>query len=206
MKLLITGFEPFGGEPLNPSWEAVRRLPEQIGGTALVKLELPVTFAGSVEALERALAAHRPDAVLSVGQAGGRAAVTVERVAVNLAEAELPDNAGDQPQDRPLCPGGPDAYFSTLPTRAMAEHIRRGGVPCQLSYTAGTYVCNCVLYRALHLAATEYPGLRAGFIHVPYTPRQAADKSAGTPSMALEEMVRALELAVRAIAGEEQKQ
>lgn len=199
MKLLITGFDPFGGEALNPSWEAVKVLPDRIGTVELVKLELPTAFDRSARALTEAITLHRPQAVLSVGQAGGRAAVTVERVAVNLADAAIPDNDGFQPLDLPLVPGGPAAYFSTLPVKAMAEGIRAAGIPCQLSYSAGTYVCNSVLYRALHLAETACPGLLAGFIHVPFTPLQAAQKPAGTPSMAPGDMVRALEEAVYVI-------
>lgn len=199
MKLLITGFDPFGGESLNPSWEAVKALPDQIGQVELIKLELPTAFARSAQILTRAVESHRPQAVLSVGQAGGRAAVTVERVALNLAEAGIPDNDGFQPRDLPLVPDGPAAYFSTLPVKAITEGIRAAGIPCQLSYTAGTYVCNSVLYRALHLAETACPGLLAGFIHVPFTPAQATQKPAGTPSIALADMVRALEAAVRAV-------
>lgn len=200
VKLLMTGFSPFGGESMNPAWEAVRRLPDRLGEWTLVKREIPTSFAGCAAALEGACREHRPDAVLCVGQAGGRACVTVERVAVNLAEASIPDNDGAQPVDQPLVPGGPAAYFATLPVKAMVRRVRAAGVPCQLSYTAGTYVCNCAMYRALHLAAEAYPGMRAGFIHVPYTPRQALDKPGATPTMSLEDISRALAAAAEAIA------
>lgn len=200
MKLLITGFAPFGGEALNPSWETVKALPDRIGSVELIKLELPTAFDRSACALTEAVTLHRPQAVLSVGQAGGRSAITVERVAVNLADAGIPDNDGFQPRDLPLIPDGPAAYFSTLPVKAIVEALRAAGIPCQVSYSAGTYVCNSVLYRALHLGATACPGLLAGFIHVPFTPLQAAQKPAGTPSMAPEDMVRALTEAVRVIA------
>lgn len=200
MKLLITGFDPFGGETLNPSWEAVKALPDRIGSMELIKLELPTAFGRSARCLTEAVTLHRPQAVLSVGQAGGRSAITVERVAVNLADAGIPDNDGFQPRDLPLVPDGPAAYFSTLPVKAIVEALRAAGIPCQVSYSAGTYVCNSVLYRALHLGATACPGLLAGFIHVPFTPLQAAQKPAGTPSMAPADMVRALTEAIRVIA------
>lgn len=199
MKLLITGFDPFGGETLNPSWEAVKALPDRIGSVELIKLELPTAFDRSACALTEAVTLHRPQAVLSVGQAGGRSAITVERVAVNLADAGIPDNDGFQPRDLPLVPDGPAAYFSTLPVKAIVEALRAAGIPCQVSYSAGTYVCNSVLYRALHLGATACLGLLAGFIHVPFTPLQAAQKPAGTPSVAPADMVRALEEAIRVI-------
>lgn len=201
-KILVTGFSPFGGEPINPAWEAVKRLPDQIAGAALIKLEIPTSFSRCGPAVEAAVEAHQPDAVLCVGQAGGRACISVERVAINLAEAGIPDNDGDQPADKPIQPDGPDAYFSTLPVKAVVQNVRAQGIPCQLSYSAGTYVCNCVMYQALHLAAKRHPGLRAGFIHVPYLPAQAVDKPAGAPSMELSTLTEALEAAVEAIAND----
>lgn len=198
-KILVTGFAPFDGEPINPAWEAVKRLPDQVAGAQLVKLEIPTSFARCGPAVEAAVAAHRPGAVLCVGQAGGRACISVERVAVNLADARIADNDGEQPVDQPIQADGPAAYFATLPVKAMVRGIRARGIPCQLSYSAGAYVCNCVMYRTLHLAAGRSPGLRAGFIHVPYLPEQAAVKPAGTPSMGLPTLVRALEAAVEAI-------
>ena len=198
MTILVTGFDPFGGETTNPSWEAVRRLPDLIGGATVHKRQLPTIFGVAGETLKAAIDELRPDAVLCVGQAGGRAAITVERVGVNLRDARLPDNAGVECADEPIRPGGPDAYLSTLPTRAMVEAIRAGGIPAALSYTAGTFVCNDVLYTLLDTAATEYPGLRGAFIHVPYLPEQAAAKP-NAPSMALQTITRALELALGAI-------
>ena len=129
---------------------------------------MPTEFVRSGAVRRDALAAERPDAVLCVGQAGGRAAITPERVAINLMDARIPDNAGFQPVDQPVVPGGPDAYFATLPVRRMAETIEKAGIPAQISNTAGTYVCNCLLYTLLHTAAVEYPGMPGGFIHVPY--------------------------------------
>lgn len=200
MKILITGFEPFGGEAVNPSWEAVKRLPDTVAGAALVKLRLPTSFSRARDVMEDAIQALRPDAVLSVGQAGGRAAVTVERVAVNLADARIPDNDGWQPVDEPLEPDGPTAYFATVPVKKIAENIQAHGIPCQVSNTAGTYVCNAVLYCALYLTATEYPNLRAGFLHVPYSLEQAAQKTTAVPSMSLETMTQALRLAIETMA------
>lgn len=200
MKILVTGFEPFGGEAVNPAWEAVKRLPDAIAGAEIVKLEIPTVFSRCGGAVEEGIRACRPDAVLCVGQAGGRACVSVERVAINLAEAGIPDNAGEQPVDRPLQPGGPAAYFATVPVKAMVRSVRDHGIPCQLSYSAGTYVCNCVMYQTLHLAATRYPNIRAGFIHVPFATEQAVGKAGNVPSASLETIAQALEHALEAVA------
>lgn len=200
MRILLTGFAPFAGERINPAYEAVRRLPDRIAGAELRKLEVPTDFARCGPAVEEVIRAWTPDIVLCAGQAGGRACVTVERVAVNLMDASIPDNAGAQPVDKPVAPEGPAAYFATVPVKAMVRRVREGGIPCQLSYSAGTYVCNCLMYRVLHMAALRYPGLRAGFVHVPYLEEQAADKPAGTPSAALETITRALALAAEAAA------
>lgn len=189
--LLITGFAPFGGETVNPSWEAVSLLPDIVGDTVLHKRELPVIFTAAAEDLWGEVQRLRPDAVLCVGQAGSRGAVTPEYVAINLRHARIADNAGQQPRDEAIVPGGPAAYFATVPVRRMVEAIEATGVPCACSYTAGTFVCNEVLYSLLHrLRDTE---ISAGFIHVPYLPEQ------GSPSLTLEEMVRALTAAVSAL-------
>lgn len=200
MKILITGFEPFGGETVNPAWEAVQRLPDAVAGAQLIKLEVPTVFSRCGPAVEAAIEAHCPDAVLCVGQAGGRACVTVERVAVNLADAAIPDNAGESPVDVPIRPDGPAAYFATLPVKAIVAQIRAHGLPCRLSYTAGTFVCNCLMYEVLHLAATQNRPMRAGFIHVPFIEQQVIGKPAGTPSASLASVTKALELACEAIA------
>lgn len=199
-KLLITGFDPFGGESVNPAYEAVRLLPDVIAEIELCKLEVPTEFVCSGAILRDALAAERPDAVLCVGQAGGRAAITPERVAINLMDARIPDNAGFQPVDQPVVPGGPAAYFATLPVRRMAEAIEKAGLPAQISNTAGTYVCNCLLYTLLHTAAVEYPGMPGGFIHVPYALEQLPGKPEGTPGLALQQIARGLSCAIEAIA------
>lgn len=187
-KLLITGFEPFGKETVNPSWEAVRLLPDSIGGWSLDKLLLPTVFGVAAQtALSRAEQVQ-PDAILSVGQAGGRGAVTPEVIAINLREASIPDNAGQQPTREPVAPGGPAAYFATLPVREMTEAICRAGLPGRLSYSAGVFVCNDLMYSLLH----RYDGtaVRTGFIHVPFLPEQ------GEPSLPLTDIVRALTAAI----------
>ena len=200
MKILVTGFAPFGGEKLNPSWEAVKRLPDRIGGAELIKREIPTEFDAACAALRAAMDELRPDAVLSVGQYGGANGIRVERVAVNLRDARIADNAGAKPVDEPVVPGAPDAYFVTLPTRRIVEKLREQDIPAQLSYSAGTFVCNNLLYCALHESAQGYPAMRCGFIHVPYLPEQTRDGSA--PSMSLALMVEALTSAVGEIAAE----
>ena len=192
--LLITGFEPFGGETVNPSWEAVHALPDTIGDVAIHKLRLPTVFSAAPAAVLEGADALKPDAVLSVGQAGGRGGVTVEVVAINLRHARIADNAGQQPQDQPIVPGGPAAYFATVPVRRMISAVEAAGVPCAASYTAGTFVCNEVLYSLLHRFAGG-PTL-AGFVHLPYLPQQAKD---GEASLPLCDMVKALEAAIGAL-------
>ena len=192
--LLVTGFEPFGGQAVNPSWEAVSRLPDMIGGFRIVKARLPVVFGGAGEAALMAFEAARADDALCVGQAGGRAALTPEMVAINLRWASAPDNAGLSPHDEPVVPGGPDAYFSTLPVRAMAEAAAGAGVPSAVSYSAGAYVCNDLMYTLLNaLHGTRH---RAGFVHVPFLPEQARD---GQPCMALEDIAAGLTAMIGAL-------
>ena len=197
MKVLVTGFTPFGGEQINPSWEAVKRLPEHIGEMTITKREIPTEFDAACAALRAAMDALRPDAVLAVGQYGGANGVRVERVAVNLRDARIADNAGAKPVDEPVVPGAPDAYFATLPTRRIVEKLREEDIPAQLSYSAGTFVCNNLLYCALHESAKKFPATRCGFVHVPYLPEQAKDGSA--PSMSLALMTKALEIAAEVI-------
>lgn len=198
MKILITGFDPFGGESINPAYEAVKLLPDTIAGAQLIKLEIPTVFAKSIQVVKDAIETHCPDIVINVGQAGGRACVTVEKVAINLAEAGIPDNAGDEPHGEPLEPDGPDAYFSTLPVTEMVQNVKAHGLPCEISYSAGTYVCNSIMYRVLHLAAKEYPEMKAGFIHVPYSCEQTAKKNGRVASMPLETIAKSIEYAIAA--------
>lgn len=197
MSILVTAFEPFGGESVNPAQQAVARLPRTIAGVEVVTLVVPTVFEQAGRLAIEAIETHHPDVVLCVGQAGGRAAVTPERVAINLADAPQPDNAGDQPVDRPVVKGGPAAHFATLPVKAMVNAIREVGVPASLSNTAGTFVCNHIMYSVLHHLAEQGSSTRAGFVHVPFTDEQVAERP-GVPSLALDEIVRALEAAIGA--------
>ena len=193
-QLLITGFDPFGGEQINPSWEAVKALPDQIREYQITKLEIPTVFgAASKKVLDAALKLS-PDVILCVGQAGGRRAVTPEVVAINLREAGIPDNAGNQPVNVPVVQDGPTAYFSTVPVREMVQAVRSEELPAALSYSAGAFVCNDVLYRLLH----HFHGtsVRVGFIHVPYLPQQATN---GQPSMPLDQITKSLAIAISAL-------
>lgn len=199
-KILVTGFDPFGGEPVNPAFEAVKLLPESIAGVSVVKLEIPTVFTRSAMVVEEAIEREKPDYVLCIGQAGGRSAVTVEKVAINLAEARIPDNDGEQPFDTPLREDGDTAYFATLPVKAMVKRINASGIPALMSYTAGTYVCNSIMYNVLYMCEKRYPGIRAGFIHVPYACGQVIDKANTTPSMPLETIAKSLEYAIEAVA------
>lgn len=187
-KLLITGFDPFGGESVNPSWEAVKLLPDQIGAYEIHKLQIPTVFGLAPKTVLEKAAEIQPDVIISVGQAGTRAAVTPERIGINVRDARIADNAGISPKDESIVPGGPDGLFSTLPVKAMIAAIQAAGLPGAVSNTAGTFVCNDVLYSLLHHYAGTH--VRCGFIHVPWLPQQ------GTPSLPLEDTVKALEAAV----------
>ena len=189
--LLITGFDSFGGHSLNPSWQAVRQLPDQAGEYMLCKLEIPTVFGLAAETVLSAAEKCHPDVILCVGLAAGRDAVTPERIAVNIRDARIPDNAGSQPQGAYVVPDGPAAYFSTLPVEAMAQAIRRVRIPASVSNSAGAFVCNDTLYTLLHhFAGTS---TRVGFIHIPNIPEQ------GQPSLPLETSIRALTAAIEAL-------
>ena len=200
MKILITGFDPFGGETVNPAYEAVKLLPDTIAGAEIIKLEVPTRFHRAGAVLEDAMKRHKPDTVICVGQAGGRAAITPEKVAINLMDGRIPDNAGYQPVDVPIREDGETAYFTFLPVKAMVQRMRDAGIPAAVSYTAGTYVCNYLLYTLLYLIDKKYPNVRGGFIHVPYAMEQVINKPLGTPSMDLHQIARGLETAVEAVA------
>ena len=200
MKILVTGFDPFGGESVNPAYEAVKLLPDVIGGAEIFKLEIPTVFSLSGQAVEEGIRKYQPDVVICVGQAGGRASISVEKVAINFVDARIPDNNGEQPLDEPLQADGPAAYFATLPVKAMVQHVKEAGLPCYLSFTAGTYVCNIIMYNVLYMCEKRYPGIRAGFIHVPYACGQVIDKANTTPSMPLETIAKSLEYAIEAVA------
>ncbi len=194
--ILLAGFAPFGGHSSNPSWEAVRPLQGvRLRGHRIVTRCLPVSFAGSSRELRRALRELQPAIVLCVGQAGGRAQLSLERIAINLDDARIPDNDGCSPIDEPVVEGGPAAYFTTLPIKAMRVALQAAGFPAAVSQSAGTYVCNHAFYDALH-ALRRRPRVRAGFIHIPYSPEQAAHHP-GEPSLAIETVSAALRLALR---------
>ena len=197
-KLLLTAFTPFDGERINPALEAVKLVKDKIGNLLIVKLEVPTVFGKSIDTVREAIEREKPDFVLSIGQAGGRAEITPERVAINLNDARIPDNEGNQPIDEPIFPDGENAYFSTLPVKAMVEAIRKEGLPSSLSNSAGTYVCNHLMYGILYYL-DKRPGIKAGFIHVPYIPEQTKNKKE-MPALELSEIVRGLEAAITAIA------
>ena len=197
MKVLVTGFEPFGGATINPALEAVTRLPRKIAGAEVVTAQIPVVFGEDAAAVEAAIVREQPDVVLCVGQAGGRSHITPEFVGINYANARIPDNAGNQPVGR-LEEDGPDAYFATLPVFAMVDAARAAGVPAAVSYTAGTFCCNEVLYELLHTLATRHPGVRGGFVHVPYATEQAVSMGEGTASMSVDMMVKGLTAMIEA--------
>ena len=219
-KLLLTAFTPFDGERINPALEAVKLVKDKIGNLEIIKLEVPTVFGKSIETVREAIEREKPDFVLSIGQAGGRAEITPERVAINLDDARIPDNEGNQPIDEPIFPDGENAYFSTLPVKAMVEAIRKEGLPSSLSNSAGTYVCNHLMYGVLYYLDKNYSlkkksfterdtssllfseessfVVKAGFIHVPYIPEQVKDKKE-MPALPLSVIVRGLEAAIRAV-------
>lgn len=190
-RLLITGFDPFGGESVNPAWEAVKRLPDTVGSYTLCKLEIPTVFGLAAQTVLEKAAVFQPDVILCVGQAGGRACVTPERIGINLRSAGIADNKGNRPQEERIIPGGADGYFATVPVQAMADAITAQGLPGAISNSAGTFVCNDTLYLLLHHCAGT--GVKVGFIHVPYLPEQ------GQPSLSLADTTAALEAAIRAV-------
>ena len=198
MKILVTGFDPFGGEKVNPALEAVKSLPSEIHGAEIHWVEIPTVFYQSAEVLETAIVHYQPDAVLCIGQAGGRASLTPERIAINQDDARIPDNQGNQPIDTPIRLDGQAAYFSTLPIKAMVQAIKEEGLPATVSNTAGTFVCNHLMYQALYLAYKKFPHMRAGFMHIPYMTEQVINKP-NTASMNLTDIVRGIEAAIGAI-------
>ena len=194
-RVLLTGFDPFGGATLNPSWLAVQALHgRRLLGHTLVAARLPTVFGDSLRTLQALLAQHRPALVVCVGQAGGRSALSLERIAINVDDAPIADNAGAQPIDTPVVPGAPAAYFSTLPIKAMRAALRREGLPAEVSQTAGTFVCNHVFYGLMH-ALRDTPQVRGGFVHIPFLPEQAV-AHAGAPSLALDTIVASLRVIV----------
>ena len=197
MKVLITGFDAFGGEPVNPAEEAVKMISNKIAGAEVIKVIIPTVQNKSVEAIERAIEEHNPDIVISVGQAGGRYDITPERVAINIDDYRIKDNEGNQPIDAVIQSDGQAAYFSNLPVKAMVKHMNEHNIPATLSNTAGTFVCNHVMYGILYMIDKKYPNIKGGFIHIPYMTSQVMDKK-NTPFMSLTDIVKGLELAIEA--------
>ncbi len=194
-RVLLTGFEPFDGAAVNPSWEAVRLAASWNDARFdVAAVELPCVFGAAARVLREAVADQEPEVVVCVGQAGGRPDITIERVAVNVDDARIPDNAGNQPVDVPVAHGGPAAYFSGLPIKACVSAVRAAGLPASVSQTAGTYVCNHVFYALMHLIATEHPRCRGGFVHVPFAHEQVL--GTGKPSMSIKDMAEALRVIV----------
>ena len=196
MKVLITGFDPFGGEPINPAWEAVRMLPDEIAGAQIIKLQIPTVARKSIDKIYSKMAEEKPDIVIAIGQAGGRFGPTPERTAVNIDDFKIPDNEGNQPIDLPIFEDGQPAYFSNLPVKAIVQAIKDAGYPSSLSDSAGTYVCNHVMYGILYYIDKEFPGVKGGFIHVPFATSQVIEKQ-NAPSMSLTDITAALEAAIR---------
>ncbi len=200
MKILLTAFDPFGGETVNPAQEAVRLVADEIRGVHIAKLIIPTVFGRSADTVTEAMRSLRPNAVVCVGQAGGRKAITFERVSINVDDASYPDNQGNQPVDQTIIQNGPAAYFSTLPNKAMVQAINNAGLPAAVSNTAGTFVCNHLMYGVMHLIQSEMPNTLGGFIHVPYLIEQAMEKCPPAFGMTLSDMVKGLEAALGAVA------
>lgn len=198
MKVLITGFDPFGGESVNPAWEAVKSLPDHVDGVDVIKVQIPTVFKKSAQKLFESIDEHRPDAVICVGQAGGRFEFCVERIGINIDDARIPDNEGKQPIDVPIFEDGDSAYFATLPIKAMVAEAKKAGVPAAVSNTAGTFVCNHIMYSLLYYIHKHHLPTRGGFVHVPYLTEQVINKK-GVPYMDVATVVRGLEACIRAI-------
>ncbi|MBU5485100.1 pyroglutamyl-peptidase I [Clostridium sp. MSJ-11] len=197
MKVLITGFDPFGGEKINPSFEAVKKIDDKVSDAEVIKAEIPTVFKKSIEEVERLIINHEPDIVICVGQAGGRFDISVERVAINIDDARIEDNEGNQPVDKKVFEDGENAYFSNLPIKAMVSEMRSNSIPASLSNTAGTFVCNHIMYGLLYLINKKHPNIKGGFIHVPYIAEQVITKP-NTPFMDLDKIAEGLTFAVKA--------
>lgn len=205
MKILVTGFDPFGGEKINPALEAVRGLSDNIKGAEIKKIEIPTVFGKSAEVVKVAIEEFHPDVVLNIGQAGGRFGLTPERVAINVDDARIPDNENNQPIDETIQEQGKAAYFTQLPVKAMVTAIKAAGLPGAVSNTAGTFVCNHIMYQVQYLIDTQYPSIKGGFMHVPFIPEQVLEK-ANQPFMNLMDMTKGLTAAIEAIVAFEGKE
>lgn len=199
MKILLTAFDPFGGESVNPALEAVKMVRDEIEGAEIIKLEIPTVFKKGPQTIFKKIDEINPDAVLSIGQAGGRSAITVEFVGINWADGRIADNEGNKPTGEKIFDDGENAYFSSLPVKAMVENIRKNEIPAFLSYTAGTFVCNDVLYSVLYYIHKNNLDMKSGFIHVPFAPDQVVSKPNNTSSMSVEMIAKAIECALESI-------
>lgn len=197
MKVLVTGFDPFGGEDINPATEAVKLLPKEIKGAKIVTVQIPTVFKKSINELFDAIKKEDPDITICIGQAGGRFQITPERVAINIDDARIKDNEGNQPIDTAIFEDGAPAYFSTLPIKAMVQAMKNAGIPAAVSNTAGTFVCNHLMYGALYYADRYKKDMKAGFIHIPYLTQQVVDKP-NTPGMSVQDIVKGLTAAIEA--------
>lgn len=197
MKILITGFEPFGGEKMNPAWEAVKRI-EDIEGVNLIKYQLPTVFKRSSKLLFKKIKEELPDIVLCIGQAGGRYDISIERIGINIDDARIKDNDGNQPIDIKIFEDGKNAYFSTIPIKIIVDELKKNKIPASISNTAGTFVCNHILYSLLYFLEKNYKNIRGGFIHVPYLPEQVLEKK-NIPFMDLDKITKALEIIIKTV-------
>lgn len=196
MSILITGFEPFAGEIINPSWLAAQNFQGKIYTDHVVHAHcIPTAFGVSLQVLNELISLHKPCLVLCIGQAGGRSSISLERVAINIDDARIADNLGAQPIDEPVISNSPNAYFSTLPMKSIVHNLQLAGIPAEVSNTAGTFVCNHVFYGLMHCVADK-PNTKAGFVHIPYLPEQAVNHK-NTPSMALVDLIQAIEIIIQ---------
>lgn len=198
MKILVSGFDPFGGEKINPAIEAVKLLPDEISGAKIIKVEIPTVRIKSLQKLEEVIEKEKPDVVLNIGQAGGRTDITVERVGINVDDFRIKDNEGNMPIDEKIKQDGADAYLVKVPIKAMVKKMVENNIPASVSNTAGTFVCNHVCYAMAYLAQTKYKNMKTGFIHIPFLPQQVLDKK-NTASMPLETIVKGLTHAIEAV-------
>lgn len=196
MRVLITGFDKFGGESINPSSLCVNSLPDVIDNIEIKKVTLPTVFKDSSRVLEENIKSFSPNIIICVGQAGGRSKITPERIAINIDDARIPDNIGNSPIDEAIRKDGENAYFSTLPIKAIVDELNKNNIPSAISNTAGTFVCNHIMYEALYITSKNYPNIKAGFIHIPYIEEQVKDKP-NMPFMKKEYIITALELIIK---------
>ncbi|MCE7699542.1 MAG: pyroglutamyl-peptidase I [Methanobacterium paludis] len=198
MKILVTGFDPFGGESINPAYEVVKRLRDNISGAEVVKLQIPTAFNESIKKTTNKIKEINPDFVLNIGQAGGRSGITVERVAININDARIPDNLNQQPVDTKIDETGENAYFASIPIKAIVQAIRDKKIPAAVSDSAGTYVCNHIMYGVQNYIHKNNLNIKAGFIHIPYLFQQVINKP-NTSAMDIDTMVKAIETAIEVI-------